>query len=176
MASYHIKPDQNRPRRSNRAAQRRLGSSRYAFLLSLLFSIACFLSGCGSKPGVAADSPDLGPPGTNAPPSAAATKPEYAKLLGKWERPDGGYILEIKSVSNSGAIEAGYFNPDPIQVSKALVFQKDGGTKIFIELRDVNYPGCTYSLSYDPQADQLYGQYYQAAVDQTYDIAFTRVK
>jgi len=33
---------------------------------------------------------------------------------------------------------------------------------VFIELRDVNYPGSTYSLTYEPASDQLKGIYYQA--------------
>ena len=75
----------------------------------------------------------------------------------------------------SGKIEAGYFNPAPINVSKGLAVQEGDTTKVFIELRDVNYPGCTYSLTYDPKSDQLYGQYFQAAVQQTFDVTFGRL-
>ncbi len=111
------------------------------------------------------------------PPAATpAPRLEFQKLVGKWERPDGGYVLEIRSVDASGRMEAGYYNPDPIRVSKALAIQEGAVTKVFVELRDVNYPGCTYSLTYDAQNDQLYGQYFQAAVEQTYDIAFARLK
>jgi hypothetical protein len=48
--------------------------------------------------------------------------------------------------------------------------------KVFIELRDVNYPGSTYTLAYDPVSDQLKGDYFQAALRQTFDVFFTRVK
>jgi hypothetical protein len=45
-----------------------------------------------------------------------------------------------------------------------------------VELRDANYPGCTYNLKYDPQTDQLFGQYFQAALQETFDVTFARVK
>ena len=45
-----------------------------------------------------------------------------------------------------------------------------------IELRDVNYPGCTYTLEHNMQTDQLFGQYYQAAVQETYEVVFSRLK
>jgi hypothetical protein len=96
--------------------------------------------------------------------------------VGKWERPDGGYILEIKSVDASGKLDAAYFNPDPIHVERAAAMRDKGTNKVFIELNDANYPGCTYNLTHDPQSDQLYGQYFQAAMQQTFDVVFARVK
>ena len=73
-------------------------------------------------------------------------------------------------------MDAGYFNPSPIKVSIARAYQEGGDIKVFIELRDENYPGCTYKLSYDAKSDQLFGQYYQASMQQTYDVAFGRLK
>ena len=115
-------------------------------------------------------------PTTNAAPAAAAASPEVAKLVGKWERPDGGYILEIKSVDASGKLEAGYFNPNPINVSRAVGWRDKEETKVIVELRDINYPGSTYNLTYEPKTDQLYGQYFQATQQQTYEVTFARVK
>lgn len=133
------------------------------------------LTACSQKPSTPPPSDTASDPAA-APTATPAPRPEFLKLVGKWERPDGGYVLEIRSVDAAGKMEAGYFNPDPIRVSKALAIQDGATTKVFIELRDVNYPGCTYSLTYDPQTDQLHGQYFQAAVEQTYDIAFARLK
>lgn len=113
---------------------------------------------------------------TNAPASAAKPNPELEKLKGKWERPDGGYILEIRSVDADGKLDAGYFNPSPIKVARAMAYREGGETKIFVELQDVNYPGCTYKLVLDAKNDQLFGQYYQATMQQTYDVAFARLK
>src|SRR5690349_10593320 len=40
---------------------------------------------------------------------------------------------------------------------------RDGNaTKVFVELRDVNYPGSIYTLTYEASSDQLKGIYYQA--------------
>ena len=132
-----------------------------------------FLVSCGNRTETA---PPPQTAETNAAPSSAAASPELLKLVGKWERPDGGYILEIKSVEGSGKLDAAYFNPDPIHVERAAAMRDKGTNKVFIELNDVNYPGCTYNLTHDPQSDQLYGQYFQAAMQQTFDVVFARVK
>jgi hypothetical protein len=79
-------------------------------------------------------------------------------------------------VDASGKLDAGYFNPGPINVARAGALRDRGTNKVFVELRDVNYPGCTYSLTYDLQSDQLYGQYFQAAMQQTFDVVFARLK
>jgi hypothetical protein len=165
------------PNARPRALQRR-SPSPGAWLSPLAFAIlvACALVvSCGKKE----DSPPVPAPpepkGTNAA-GPAAVRPEFAKLAGKWERPDGGYVLEIKGVDAAGTMQAAYFNPNPINVSQAAALYKDGATKVFVELRDANYPGCTYSLTYDPQSDQLYGQYFQASMQQTFDVTFARMK
>ncbi len=107
---------------------------------------------------------------------ATKTTSDFSKLIGKWLRPDGGYILEIKSVEESGKIEALYSNPQPIHVSRAEASQDGTSIKVFVELRDVNYPGSTYDLNYEPQNDQLKGGYYQAAIKQTFEVFFVRIK
>jgi hypothetical protein len=136
-------------------------------------AICALLVSCGKKADPAPPQPVPESAATNAP---APIKPEFAKLPGKWERADGDYLVEIKAVDGSGKLDVGYFNPKPINVSRAAAFQKEGATQVFIELRDVNYPGCTYSLTYDPKTDQLYGQYFQASMQQTFDVTFARTK
>jgi hypothetical protein len=101
---------------------------------------------------------------------------EAGILKGKWFRPDGGYTIDIRSVDpSSGKMEAAYFNPDPIKVAAAHMREENGILSIFIELRDAGYPGCTYRLIYDRQNDQLKGVYYQAAVQESYNIYFLRL-
>jgi hypothetical protein len=141
------------------------------------------LLSCGSK----SETPPTPPaPQTNAALSVATVTPELAKLVGKWERPDGGYVLEIKSVDASGKADVAYYNPNPINVSRAAAWRekstskivvelRDAG-KIVVELRDAGYPGCTYTLEHNPQGDQLFGQYFQAAQQQTYEVVFSRLK
>ena len=91
----------------------------------------------------------------------------FDALKGKWLRPDGGYIIEIRSVSPDGAVDAAYFNPGPVNVETAGA-QKQGDTiKVFIVLRDTGYPGSRYDLVYDAEENRLKGTYYQAEVKVT---------
>ena len=107
--------------------------------------------------------------GTAAPPN-----PDFAKLMGRWQRPDGGYFLIITSVDGNGKMEATYLNPNPIHVARAEASREGATNKVFVELQDVNYPGSTYKLTYDPASDQLYGIYFQAALNQQFDVVFAR--
>jgi hypothetical protein len=104
------------------------------------------------------------------------TSSDYHKLKGKWVRSDGGYLVDIKNVDESGKMDAAYLNPRPIHVARAEASRDGAVTKVFIELRDVNYPGSTYTLTYDPLDDQLTGVYFQAVQQQRFDVTFDRVK
>jgi hypothetical protein len=100
----------------------------------------------------------------------------YQKLQGRWQRSDGGYIIDIRGVDAAGKLTAAYFNPRPINVAKAEASMVGDTLRVFIELRDVNYPGSTYQLTYEPAADRLTGTYYQAALRESYDVDFARLK
>ncbi len=97
-------------------------------------------------------------------------------LAGRWQRPDGGYVLEISDIGPDGRVKAAYFNPRPIHVARAEWKDREGLLQLFVELRDLNYPGSTYTLTYDAEADRLAGVYYQAALRQTFDVVFERRK
>ena len=104
------------------------------------------------------------------------TLTQFQTLQGRWQRNDGGYVIDILRVEPGGTLTASYFNPRPINVAKAEA-SRDGETvKVFIELRDVNYPGSTYNLIYIPADDRLTGTYFQAIERVTYDVYFTRLK
>jgi uncharacterized protein (DUF2147 family) len=103
-------------------------------------------------------------------------QPDAQRLVGRWIRPDGGYVLEVRAVAKGGSMKAAYFNPRPINVAKAELRRKDGKLMVSIELRDVNYPGSIYTLQYDPPSDRLKGSYYQAVEKQTFAIEFERAK
>ena len=113
---------------------------------------------------------------TNQVGAAAPATTGFEKLKGKWMRPDGGYVVEIRSVEPGGRMDAGYFNPRPIHVSQAHALQDGTVTKVLIELRDANYPGSTYTLAYDTASDELKGIYYQAALQQQFEVFFVRIK
>ena len=100
----------------------------------------------------------------------------FDTLNGRWLRLDGGYILEIRSVDSSGKIDAVYLNPKPINIAKAEATRDGSTVKVFVELRAPNYPGSTYTLTYDPQQDQLKGIYFQALQQQRFDVEFVRMK
>ena len=106
----------------------------------------------------------------------AQATPEHAVLIGRWVRTDARYTIVIKSVDPSGKMDATYSNPNPINVSKAEVAVAEGALRLFIELRDVGYPGSTYTLTYLPAGDRLTGVYYQAAIQQKFDIVFQRAR
>ena len=102
------------------------------------------------------------------------TNAGYENLIGRWLRPDGGYIIEIRSISNDGRMEAAYLNPRPINVARAEASWKKGKQEVFIELQDKGYPGSTYTLDYQPDQDVLTGIYFQAALKQTFEVVFVR--
>jgi len=127
----------------------------------------------------------VAPAALNAPANssagAAATKADarpvpdaVKKVLGRWVRSDGGYSLDLRKADISGVIEAGYYNPKSIHVSRAIWMQGGTGLQVMVELNDVGYPGATYVLNYDPAADRLAGKYNQPQMQQSFDVDFVR--
>jgi hypothetical protein len=137
-------------------------------IVTTLAAVAAALNLWGCKP----RSTDSAP----ATEGAAEQKTAYTMLTGRWQRPDGGYVLEIKSVDKGGAMVAAYFHPNPIHVAKAQSSIVSNTLSVFVELRDVNYPGATYKLTYRPQRDQLVGSYHQPLVGLTFEVFFQRLK
>jgi hypothetical protein len=90
--------------------------------------------------------------------AAAAGQPAAQRLVGRWVRPDGGYVLAVQEVKKDGSLKAAYFNPRPINVGKAELRRKEAKLTVFVELGDVHYPGSTYTLQYDPASDRLKGR------------------
>jgi hypothetical protein len=100
----------------------------------------------------------------------------FGPLRGRWLRPDGGYILDIRDVDASGKIDAVYLNPRPIHVARAEATGDGAMLQVLVELRAPGYPGSTYTLRYEPQRDQLEGSYFQAALQQRFAVVFVRMK
>jgi hypothetical protein len=115
--------------------------------------------------------------------STAAVKSEaqvqmtgaFEKIKGKWVRSDGGYVLEFKQLLPNNALDVAYFNPSPIHVGKARIYEERGFTKIFVELQDVNYPGSRYTLILNAEKSQLVGNYFQATQQVDYEVAFDKM-
>ena len=156
------------------------GGHKMSWIGGLLLAAAVIVTAAVLFRGEKRPDPDLPSPSTstrtNAPSvPTAAEQPGFSRLVGKWLRPDGGYVLEVRMVASDGKMEAGYFNPNPIHVSRAEASRDGAILKVFVELRDANYPGCTYTLRYDPGKDAMDGVYYQAALQERYDVAFVRM-
>jgi hypothetical protein len=109
-------------------------------------------------------------------PSQPRIDVDVQRLEGRWVRPDGGYILELRDIKKDGNLTATYFNPKQIKVFSATWTRKEGKINLFVELRDINYPGSKYNLQYDPMSDRLKGTYFQAVEKQTFNIEFIRAK
>lgn len=136
----------------------------------LVFSVLCGLFG-----GVSCSQRSTEATAVPAAASTAVAVPDAGKLTGRWLRPDGGYVLEIGKASSNGKLEAAYFNPNPINVAQAeWRVSAQNLLIVSVELRDLNYPGATYTLRYDATADRLQGAYYQPVHQQTYEIEFIR--
>jgi len=174
MNTSHQKSPTGTPRELKR------GSSQFPTVailgLVVLAAVATYFLQRGKLTKAATDAA----PATNATVEAAtagtAPKIDFQFLKGRWARSDGNYLIEIRKVDADGQLEAGYYNPQPIHVSKAEVKKDGAATKVFIELNDVNYPGCKYNLTHIPNEDRLAGTYYQAAMQETYEVMFERLK
>lgn len=112
--------------------------------------------------------------------TTAVTQPDLEtsikQLDGKWQRTDGGYILQISQITADGKMESSYFNPNPIHVGRSEWQNRSGKIVIIVELQDVNYPGSLYTLVYIPQENKLVGTYYQAVEKVTYDVEFKKLQ
>jgi uncharacterized protein (DUF2147 family) len=109
-------------------------------------------------------------------PSAAAAESGYGMLVGRWVRPDGGYVINIKGVDAAGKLDAAYANPSPLPFARAEATRDGKTVRIFLELRAGGYNGSTYTLTYDPASDVLKGVYFQAVLQQKFDVQFARAR
>lgn len=114
------------------------------------------------------------PTGAPAAPSLSNATPAYASLPGRWVRPDGGYVISIKSVDSSGKLDASYANPNPLPFYTAVATEDGTTLKLFFELRAGGYEGSTYTLNYNVAGDELRGTYYQAVAKKTFEVIFVR--
>lgn len=136
---------------------------RTQFAAVLLAVIAALTFSCNRTP----------PPPQPPPPQRAV---DQSSLVGIWNRTDAPYRIQISEVFDDGRMKAGYFNPKSINVSKAQWANTGGFLKMYVELRDENYPGSNYNLTYMPDRDLLAGTYYQAVEGATFKVEFVRTK
>lgn len=115
---------------------------------------------------------------TSDKPNLVPDKTDQKHLVGRWARTDseGAYVIEIGSVASDGNLVASYFNPHPIKIGYARWHQTNGKLVVVVELRDVNYPGSTYTLNYISTEDKMTGNYFQAVEGANYDVEFVRIQ
>jgi len=130
----------------------------------------------GALGGTGAPLPASAVPGGQSAATTVTAIAGFRPLHGRWLRPDGGYILDIRDIEASGKIDAVYLNPRPIHVARAAATSDGATLQVFVELRAPGYPGSTYTLRYEPQRDQLEGSYFQAALQQRFTVVFVRMQ
>jgi hypothetical protein len=133
------------------------------------YALAGLVIVMGAFPSQAQQRPD-----SPAAPSVSEPQTAFSKLPGRWVRPDGGYVITIKSVDAGGKLDANYANPNPLPFYSATATEEGGKLKLFFELRAGGYNGSTYTLNYDAAGERLVGAYYQAVARQTFDVVFIR--
>lgn len=94
-------------------------------------------------------------------------------VQGRWVRSDAPYLIEITQAPD-GQLQASYFNRKQIHVEKTETAVKDGLFYVMVLLKDVNYQGSYYLLSYDRVKDTLDGLYFHAASRQRFNVDFLR--
>jgi len=156
-----------KPTAASRRSRRTTILALAVAVLALVF-VGFLLS---SRPSGAAHGQSPSPPApvTAEPPSL------YGALLGRWARTDGDYLLEVHAVDGSGKAQVSYFNPRPIHVARAEAKREGEQLTIVVVLEDVGYPGSYYTLNYSPTDKRLSGEYYQAALQETFEVIFTRL-
>lgn len=161
----------NQRNQNQKSSARKINSRMLFFVSILLAALAAYMFW---------PSAETTPAESNTTPATVASSPTPAadkeKLIGRWQRADGGYIIELKNPKPEGLIEAGYFNPNPINVGKSAWQSKDGRLKVLVELQDQNYPGSLYTLEYQSLVDKLTGTYFQAVERVSYNVEFSRIK
>lgn len=96
-------------------------------------------------------------------------------MQGLWVRADAPYLIELTENTN-GELQASYFNRKSIHVEKTETAEKNGLLYVMVLLRDVNYQGSFYLLSYKRENDTLLGTYFHAASRQQFEVKFKRKK
>jgi hypothetical protein len=146
---------------------------RFHLLLPVVLTL--LLLSCNQKPGKKENVESNGT--VNHPVVQPQQKaPDKSLLVGDWARTDAPYQLKISKLSDGGMMKVGYFNPKSINVAKAQWDSAGGMLRIYVELRDQNYPGSNYNLTYLPERDLLTGKYYQAVEGTTYEVGFFRTR
>lgn len=71
-------------------------------------------------------------------------------LVGGWSRTDGNYHIVIRSVEPDGALQATYFNPNPLPFASAKAMRADGQVQARFVLEAGGYGGLDLCTALGP--------------------------
>lgn len=147
--------------------------------LAALTTTGCSRDGHGwrvSAPEAGTPAPAKTAAKTEASAADTGAPADVQRMLGRWLRSDGTYVLELRGADRSGIMLAAYFNPKSINVSRSIWLRGAEGTQVVVELNDSGYPGATYLLGLVGDGDRLAGKYNQPQMGQSFDVEFIRQK
>jgi hypothetical protein len=117
-----------------------------------------------------------GPLGAQLEEAVRVPWPGFQVLKGCWQVWDGNDIIEIQNVDPTGRMEVKYFRSEPVYVARAQAARDGKATRVLMELRSPDSPGCTYDLTYDPGSDRLRGRYWLKGSPKGIEVVFRRIK
>lgn len=104
----------------------------------------------------------------------AGPRTGFDTLIGGWSRVDGNYHIVVRAVGADGALQAMYFNPNPLPFALARARREAGAVLAHFELQAGGYAGSTYDLRLIADKDRLVGSYYRAVTKQSFEVEFLR--
>jgi hypothetical protein len=102
--------------------------------------------------------------------------PGFQVLKGRWRAQDARGVIDIQHIDPTGSMEVQYFDPEPVQVTKAQAARDGQLTKILLKLSNPSSPCCIYDLTYDSGSDRLKGVYWQKTDPKSTEVVFIRAK
>jgi hypothetical protein len=123
-----------------------------------------------------AQQPSQQPSAMTAAATQSSAEPAFDRLIGRWVRLQGGYVITIRAVDADGKLDASYANPKPLPFHVAVASRHGNALKLLFELRAGGYNGSTYTLNYDAANDRLDGVFDQVVAKQKFDVVFARDK
>jgi hypothetical protein len=96
-------------------------------------------------------------------------------IKGVWGRVDAAGEIKITEVLHGGSLKSTFYNPKLIAIEKSIWTNSSGVLRVYILLREDDYPGSSFTLNYVAVRDVLVGVYYDALTQKSYPVTFERV-
>jgi hypothetical protein len=112
--------------------------------------------------------------GASVPRGGAGPRTGFDALVGGWSRTDGNYHIVVREVGPDGALQATYFNPNPLPFARAQARREGGAVHAQFVLEAGGYGGSTYELRLDADGSRLVGSFDQRVAQQRFAVQFLR--